>query len=295
MGFFSKLFGKKSDQGNIRERKGQPDVVDIQRQDDRMNWAMEKARLTLHYFEKTLKNPSPTQQYFSIKIRIEDGGKVEHIWLNDPSFDEDGNLYGVVGNEPIDVFTVKMGQKIGVNKETISDWMIIEKGRLIGGYTIRAIRDGLTGRNLKNFDRTLGGMFIDDGEDYFLPDDSTPEGAIVKLEEAFNNEDIEAAIACKDFALEAKLMLESMRSEDINDALIEKTSEVLKLSFLKSLKEHCIPNFKGLKQAFPSREKIGENHMVITEVCYYPDGSKSLQKLNTYKTSNGWKVLNPVN
>lgn len=294
MGLFSKLFGKNEKADNVRQRKNQPDVFDIQNEDDRMNWAMQKSRLTLHYFEKCLRQPNPNQQYFSIKVKIEDQGKIEHIWLNEPNFDDEGNLYGLVGNEPIDVRNVKLHQKIGIKNNLISDWMIIENGRLIGGYTIRAMRDKLSGQALMNFDKGLGGMIVDDGEDYFLPDDSTPEGAIVKIESAFNEDNIEKAIECKDFHKEAELMLTKFGKENLGTELIEKTAEVLKLSFIKSLQENGIPKFKNIKQAFPKREKINDNHMVITEVCYYPDGNKSVQRLNTYKSSGSWKVLNPA-
>ncbi len=195
MGIFSKLFGKKEKGDNVRKRINQPDVIDVQNEDEKMNWAMEKSRLTLHYFESCLKNPSPIQQYFSIKVKIEDDGNIEHIWLTEPSFDGDENLFGIVGNAPIDVKNVRLNQKIGIEKQLVSDWMIIENGRLIGGYTIRAMRDNLSGNDLKNFDKGLGGMMVDDGEDYFLPDNATPEGAIVKIEQAFNEDDIEKAIA----------------------------------------------------------------------------------------------------
>ncbi len=110
---------------------------------------MDKSRLTLHHFKGCLKQPKPNQQYFSIKVKLEDAGKVEHIWLTEPSFDNEGNLFGVVGNEPIDVKTVQMNQKIGINENLVSDWMIMESGRLIGGYTIRAVRDNLSGKHFK--------------------------------------------------------------------------------------------------------------------------------------------------
>lgn len=294
MGLFSKLFGKKENVDKVRKRANQPDVFDVQNEDDKMNWAMEKSRLTVHYFEKCLKQPNPNQQYFSIKVKIEDEGKIEHIWLTEPNFDDEGNLFGLVGNEPIDVKNVKLHQKIGIKNNLISDWMIIENGRLIGGYTIRAMRDKLSGQALMNFDKGLGGMIVDDGEDYFLPDDSTPEGAIVKIESAFNEDNIEKAIDCKDFHKEAELMLAKFGKENMGPELIEKTAEVLKLSFIKSLQENGIPKFNDIKQAFPRREKINDNHMVITEVCYLSDGGKSVQKLNTYKSGGSWKVLNPV-
>jgi len=203
-------------------------------------------------------------------------------------------LFGVVGNVPIDVKNVKVDQKIGIDRELISDWMIIENGRLIGGYTIRAIRDNFTGAELKNFDKGLGGMIVDDGDDYFLPSDTTPEGAIMLIEEAYDEDNLEKAISCKDFYAEAELMLSKMGRGGLGKEIVEQTAEVLKLSFIKSLQDGGMPKFKGIIRAFPKREKISENHFIVTEICYYPDGGKSVQRLNTYKSENGWRVLNPV-
>ena len=290
MGIFGKLFKKKE---TIRKREGNPDVYDLPNEDERMNWGMEKARLTLHYFEDCLSNPKEGQHYFSIKARVEDGNKVEHIWLTEPNFDEDGTIYGIISNKPIDVTTVSINEKIGIKKEYVSDWMIIENGRLIGGYTIRAIRVGLKGKELENFDKNLGGILVDEGEDYFLSNFETPEGAILSIEDAYDNKDLEKAINCKNFKKEAELMLKNTVKIDIDNELIDKTAEVLKLSFIKSIQENGFPSFKGVKRVF-NRNFISPEHCVITEICIYPNGNKSSQKLNTYKTDNNWKVLNPV-
>ena len=290
MGIFGKLFKKKE---NIRKREGNPDVYDLPNENERMNWGMEKAKLTLHYFEECLSNPKNGQQYFSVKARIEDNDKVEHIWLTEPSFDEEGNIYGVIGNEPIDVSNISINEKIGITKEYLSDWMIIENGRLIGGYTIRAIREGLKGKELENFDKSLGGIFVDEGEDYFLSNFNTPEGAILSIEDAYDSKDIEKAISCKNFEKEAELMLKNTVKIDIDKDLINKTAEVLKLLFIKSIQENGFPNFEGVKRAF-KRNFISPEHCIVTEICIYPDGNKSSEKLNTFKKDNEWKVLNPA-
>ena len=294
MGLLTRLFGKKSKPMKVTTRKGNPDVLDVSTKDERMNWGMEKARLTLHYFEDCLKNPIPGQSYFSIKVKIEDQGMAEHIWLNDPSFDKDGNLFGIVGNLPRDVTNVQLGNKIGIQRNLISDWMIIENGRLIGGYTIRAMREGLTGDALLQFDKNLGGIQVDYGEDYFLPNFDTPEGALTALEEAYVAGDLEKALSCKDFDAEAKLMLQKLGKAGESPEIIAKTSEVLKLSFLKSIQEQGFPNFKGIKRAFPKREKKTTDHWVITEVCYYPTGESHLQKMNAFRTATGWKAGGPA-
>ncbi len=291
MGFFSKLFGKKENDKNLQHRSEDANVVNIGNDDERMNWGMKKAKLTLHHFEECLKQTKPSQQYFSIKVKIIDGKKVEHIWLNEPSFDSEGNLFGVVGNEPLDVRSVSFQQKIGIDRSLVSDWMILENGRLIGGYTIRAMRDGLEGNALKQFDLSLGGMHIDEGEDYFLPNFETPEGAIVSLENAYTERNLDKAMACKDFKEEARMMLSKFGKEIQREEIIEKTAEALQLSFMSHMQETGLPSFKGYKRAFIAREKISEKHYIITEVTTSPEGSKGIDKLNTYLTDSGWKVL----
>ena len=287
MGILKKIFGSKKE---VRKREGNPDVYNLPNEDERMNWGMQKSRLTLHYFKACLEAPKDGQQYFSVKARIEDNGMVEHIWLMEPSFDDDGNIFGVIGNEPIDVKNVSINEKIGITSQFVSDWMIIENGRLIGGYTIRAIREGFSGVELVNFDKSLGGMQVDDGEDYFLPDFETPEGAIVALEQAYDNDDLEGALNCKNFDKEAEFMLKKTIKMEIDSDLIEKTSEVLKLSFIQNMSENGMPKFNGMKRAF-KRHKISDDHYVVSETCYYSDGGRSLQKLNTYKVNGQWKVL----
>lgn len=288
MGLLSKIFGKK----NVAEREGEPDMLYVPNEDQRMNWAIEKANLTLWYFEESLKNKQPYQNYFSVKVLITDGDEGEHIWLTDPHFDDEGNLFGTVGNEPINVRSVKFNQKIGIKRDLISDWMIIENGRLIGGYTIRAIRDGIAEKEKAAFDNSIG-LYIDEGVDHFKADLETPEGAILAIEKAYNNKDIDAAIACKDFFEEAKSLLSVMKME-IDQDIINETAEVLKLSFINNIEEHGFPDFSTVQNAFPERKKVDETHWVITEVCWYPDGGKSVQLLNTYKSPKGWVVLGPA-
>lgn len=288
MGLLSKIFGKKK----VIDREGEPSMVYIPNEDERMNWAIEKANLTLWYFEESLRNPKHYQNYFSIKVCIMDGEIGEHIWLIEPHFDEDGNLFGTVGNEPVDVKTVKLDQKIGIDRDFISDWMIIENGRLVGGYTLRAIREGIPDDKKQEFDQSVG-MYIDEGIDYFKANYDTPEGAILLLENAYDEQNIDKAVASKDFETEAKLMLSRMGNM-VDEEMIKQTAEVLELSFVKHTTESEWPNFSGLKRAFPHREKVSDNYWIITEICWYPDGGRSLQKLGTSKTADGWRVVGLV-
>lgn len=288
MGLLSRLFGRSKKTAKEDEQLA---VVNVANDDIRMNWAIEKARATLHYFQNSLIAPEPDQQYFSVKVLIEDGTNNEHLWLTTPSFDEEGNLFGVVGNKPVYITSVHEDQRIGIDSQFISDWMIIEDGRLIGGYTIRAIRDQLPEAERFNFDR-MTGLYIDDGVDYFIHDFSTPEGAILCLEDAYDEQDIEKAIACKNFLEEARLLLHNMNDSTGNEEILGSTADVLRLSFIKSLMQEGFPVFKDLSRAYPQREKITDNLYLITEICTFPDGGRSTQKIYTFKEDDEWKVLN---
>jgi uncharacterized protein YegJ (DUF2314 family) len=63
---------------------------------------------------------------------------------------------GVVANEPVDLKRIRLGERVTVPLESVSDWMAVDRGRLIGGYTIRALRDRMTSDERILFDRDLG-------------------------------------------------------------------------------------------------------------------------------------------
>jgi uncharacterized protein YegJ (DUF2314 family) len=289
MGFLSKIFGKRSS----TDPEEQLPVIHIADDDERMNWAIEKANATLHYFQHSLLTPQSHQEYFSVKVLISDGDNREHLWLTSPSFDEEGNLYGIVGNKPVYVHSVSVNQKIGIDPRFITDWMIIEEGRLMGGYTIRAIREGQSPDEWPAFDRQIG-LYIDEGVDYFAHDFSTPEGAILCLEDAYDEQDIEKAMACKNFEEEARLLLLKMNDRWSGNEILQTTADILRMAFEKSLIEDGFPVFKDIRRAFPYRKKITDQLYLITEVCIFPDGGKSTQQLYTFKGEDGWKVLNTI-
>ncbi len=296
---FSRLFSRTTKRSTLPSKNDEPEVLSVASDDKAMNWAIEKAQLTLDYFIASLSEIPHPARYVSAKVRIKDGNSVEHIWLTDPEFDIDGNLFGVIGNIPLNIKNVQLNQRVGVEQSQITDWMIVEQGRLIGGYTIRAIRDKIIDDDdLKLFDEKLGNILIDDGEDYFPPNFETPEGAILCIENAYDEGDIDKVLSCKDFFEEAKLMLHrngmlQKFNEVQKKELVETVAETLKLSLIKEIQENGMPDFRNCIRAFPVREKLSLVHWIITEVVYHPDGSKSSQRINTYLTDLGWRVLNP--
>ena len=125
-------------------------------------------------------------------------------------------------------------------------------------------------------------------------DFSTPEGAILCLEDAYRRKDMDAAIAAKDFKTEARLMLERTRfKEHLDEEMVAKTSEALIASFRAHTSARC-PDFDGLESFFLKREPHSEKVVIVTEECRFPDGLYSRQGILVAESAQGWRVLNPV-
>jgi len=127
-------------------------------------------------------------------------------------------------------------------------------------------------------------------------DFSTPQGAILCLEDAYRAKDIEAAVRCKDFQMEARAMSEKIGAskEVMDDAVIKQLADVLELGYRGELKQKGFPDFNGVTCTFPTTEQKSDGLVVVTEECSYAGGQTSRQKLLVGKTANGWRVLNPV-
>jgi len=57
--------------------------------------------------------------------------------------------------QPAKVKSVKIGQTVTVERAKISDWMYIENRKLVGGYTLRALRETLPPDERANFDKSV--------------------------------------------------------------------------------------------------------------------------------------------
>jgi uncharacterized protein YegJ (DUF2314 family) len=113
------------------------DVISFSIDDPEMNAAIQEAQATLGTFVAALQSPKSSQTYFSIKARFPygDQGAAEHIWLEEVSYD--GKYFnGKIANDVYYVPNLQYGDAVAIIWGNVSDWMIIENGKLIGGYTI---------------------------------------------------------------------------------------------------------------------------------------------------------------
>ena len=134
----------------IRQGKN-PEYFRIKDHDLAMRDAVHTARKTVGTFIAALQHPSATQRDFEVKKRFVEGAEKEHIWLSDVTYS--GNrFHGLVDNKPLKIKGVKMGDRVSVNPDEISDWAYVDDGNLVGGYTIRVLYKELSPERRKELE-----------------------------------------------------------------------------------------------------------------------------------------------
>ncbi len=118
-------------------------VIEVATEDTEMKAAIKLARETLPTFWSKMASHASNEEAFSLKLGISDAKMTEHFWCGDIR----GSATAancVIANEPADVHTVKMGQRVEVDPAIISDWMYMQGGKIKGGQTIRALIPHMT-------------------------------------------------------------------------------------------------------------------------------------------------------
>lgn len=131
----------------------EPAIIEFLDSDQRMNTAIAEASRTLGSFLNTWAKPKANQTNFMLKVRFEADGKVEHIWLADIDLSV-FPTQGTVGNET-SFPGLEFMKRVSFLPDQITDWMYLEDGYMVGGYTIRVIRDGLKSDQIPSFDAGL--------------------------------------------------------------------------------------------------------------------------------------------
>jgi hypothetical protein len=128
-------------------------------------------------------------------------------------------------------------------------------------------------------------------------DFTTPEGAILCLEATYPLKDIEAAVACRDFATEARLWIQergqASLSEEFNQTMLITLTKTMEQSFREGM-EYTVPDWDKARSYFLERTPYGDGLVVVNKVAVGPDRSIFRQRILTSKTANGWRVVTPL-
>jgi uncharacterized protein YegJ (DUF2314 family) len=103
-----------------------------------MRAAEEEARKTLPHFLNILKERKSPNQRFSVKVRFEEGGLSEYMWLTDLAL-EGNRIHGAVANFPNRIKRPRFKQRVTITDDQITDWIIVEGGEIQGAFTAKVL------------------------------------------------------------------------------------------------------------------------------------------------------------
>jgi uncharacterized protein YegJ (DUF2314 family) len=116
-----------------------------------MNAAISQAQATIAEFIARLEHPPTSQTDIGLKVRLTDGEQVEHAWLTDVR--HEGNRFtGRINNDIEHLHKYHVGDSVVVTLSQVSDWLAVDGGRLIGGYSIRLLRSRMSPADREAFD-----------------------------------------------------------------------------------------------------------------------------------------------
>ena len=107
-----------------------------------MDDAIARARASVDAFIARMAAPQPGDEGFGVKMRFNDGGKSEHIWVSELRLEGD-EFVGVLEAAPRYVHSVRLGQEVRVKKSEISDWAFGNGNSMHGNYTVRVMMPSL--------------------------------------------------------------------------------------------------------------------------------------------------------
>ncbi len=122
----------------VINRDGESPVIQVADDDPEMAAAIKKARDSVETFvaewgnrrnrEFLVKGPFPT-----------DNGSIEHMWVEVQRL-EDGFFKGTLANEPLNIKALKAGSAVQVERDQVSDWLIVDGESTQGGFSIDLLR-----------------------------------------------------------------------------------------------------------------------------------------------------------
>ena len=143
-------------QSRLNSKDSSDQIATFENDNLQMNNAIAKAKDSFPLFLIALKNKCNTCTDFAVKMRFMYGeGSGEHIWLNNLYFD-DNKLMGEINNIPENIDRIKLGDTIEIEKDSLSDWIYIKDGNLMGGYTLKVMYDKMSETEKKQLENDIG-------------------------------------------------------------------------------------------------------------------------------------------
>lgn len=131
-----------------------PTTVPAAGGDPELDAAIEQARGSLDTFIETIATAHADRTFVAVKVRFfPPSESPQDIWVDEVTY-SNGVFRGNMGDD-IPSLKLELGKKIVVQKKDVIDWMIVQDGKLIGGYTIRLAVKRMSPEDRQRFLQTL--------------------------------------------------------------------------------------------------------------------------------------------
>jgi len=122
--------------------------------DPELDAAIQQARASLDAFVEKIATSHTDRTFIAVKVRFyPPDSSPQDVWVDEVTY-TDGYFRGSMGDD-IPSLRLQVGEKITVKEEDILDWMIVEDGKLVGGYTIRLAVQRMSPQEKERFLETL--------------------------------------------------------------------------------------------------------------------------------------------
>lgn len=142
----------------------EPKFVALGRGDIEMDRAYGRATETIDDFKLHL--GIPDGRLSSVKLRFRDPDESDRLgedrfvfmWLGGAHYHEDEGIFSAEFYELPKGFQKwhHVGERLGIEPEDIFDWMVIDSGRLYGGFTLRVARERIPVEERADYDSYIG-------------------------------------------------------------------------------------------------------------------------------------------
>lgn len=123
------------------EIEADDNITTYDKDDAGINAAKAKGRATLARFEELMNAGTPGNYTFKTGLPYGENSR-EHVWVQLTKRDGDA-FHGLVANQPVLAKQYNLGDPIKVNRNEVSDWMVMSDTAIYGGYTMRHALDTL--------------------------------------------------------------------------------------------------------------------------------------------------------
>lgn len=121
----------------VRDAANVP-VVNASDDEPEMKKAVTEARKSWPQFLKAFKRKAANTESYGVKFPFDAPGRKEFMWVEVTAVDGEF-VTGFLANDPVWATDLKLGDEVRKKVSEISDWMYIEDGEMVGGFSVKVL------------------------------------------------------------------------------------------------------------------------------------------------------------